>query len=505
MQYDSEQLKVIVKNLYALAVESVNPYKLTLDSVRLNGSILEIGDYKTDISQYKRIYVIGAGKAVAGMAMALEKILTVKEPADLITKGQISISYGSGRMQSPIGYPVPEADPPLAEKNIALKKIRVIEAGHPIPDEASILGAKEIKDLLKDITKDDLVFYLATGGGSSVLTMPAPLEATKLSKETGEIISHVECEASNGVGSPARLLLPAEGITLKDLQDTFQLLIKSSAPLSEINCIRKHIDITKGGRLARDIYPASLITLAISDVVGDRIDLISSGPTVPDPSTFREAYLILAEYDLWQKIPESVISMLEKGFKGEIAETPKENEACFEKNKAFLIGTNKTALNSIAEKISSLGYDAFINEEPIVGEARKTATTYASKILEMTKGRSNPLFIISGGETTVAIKGNGIGGRNQEFALAFALQMERLEFERFICLSCSTDGIDYIEEAAGALVDGSSLRKAKRFGLNPQQLLDNNDSYHFHEPIKTLIKTGPTGTNVNDIQIIVSW
>lgn len=482
MQYDSEQLKVIVKNLYTLAVESVNPYKLTLDSVRLNGSILEIGEYtssaspietrpvrdKTDISQYKRIYVIGGGKAVAGMAMALEKILTIKEPTDLITKGQISISYpwrdpanrdGSGK--NPVGYP--------PSVGMALKKIRVIEAGHPIPDEASMLGAKEIKELLKDITKDDLVFYLATGGGSSVLTMPA------------------------------------EGISLKDLQDTFQLLIKSNAPLSEINCVRKHIDMVKGGRLARDIYPATLITLAISDVVGDRIDLISSGPTVPDPSTFKDAYQILAEYDLWQNVPEPVISIIEKGFKGEIAETPKENEACFEKSKSFLIGTNKTALNNIAEKISSLGYDVFINEEPVVGEARKTASTYASKVLEMTKERSSPLFIISGGETTVFIRGNGIGGRNQEFALAFALQMERLGFGRFICLSCSTDGIDYIGEAAGAMVDGSSLRKARQLGLNPQQLLDNNDSYHFHEPIKTLIQTGPTGTNVNDIQIIVIW
>ncbi|MFH1231086.1 MAG: glycerate kinase [Planctomycetota bacterium] len=450
MQYDSEQLKVIVKNLYTIAVESVNPYKLTLDSVKFKSPILEIGDDKIDISRYEHIYVIGAGKAAIGMAMALEKILTVKEPADLITKGQISISYGSG-------------------KDIALNKIRVIEAGHPIPNEASILGAKKIKELLKEVTKNDLVFYLATGGGSSVITMPT------------------------------------EGITLKDLQDTFQLLIKSKAPLSEINYIRKHIDITKGGQLAQDAYPANIITLVLSDVVGDQIDLISSGPTVPDPYTFNDAYQVLRKYNLWQRIPESVRNRIKKGLRGEISETPKENETCFERSKAFLIGTNKTALNNIAEKISSLGYDVFINEEPVVGEARKTASIYASKVLEMAKEKSSLLFIISGGETIVTIQGNGIGGRNQEFALAFALQMEQLGFERYICLSCSTDGIDYIIETAGAMVDGTSLKKARKLGLNPQQLLDNNDSYHFHESIKTLIKTGPTGTNVNDIQIVVIW
>jgi glycerate 2-kinase len=450
MPYNCEKFKIIVQNLYKLAIESANPYVLTLNSVRIKAPIIKIENYHTDITQYKHIYVIGAGKGVAGMAMGLEKILSAKKPADLITEGRIIVNHGSG-------------------KNMTLKKIKLMEAGHPIPDESSLLGADKIMEIIRKITKDDLVFYLATGGGSSLLAMPA------------------------------------DGISLKDLQTTFKLLISSKIPLEEMNCVRKHLDMTKGGQLAEHIYPANLITLAISDVVGDRIDLISSGPTIPDPYTFKDAYKVLKKYNLWGKVPQTVMTRIEKEFKGELIETPKPNKVVFKNTRSFVIGKNRMALDRVAETISSMGYDVFINEEPVIGEARKTACIYAIKIMGMAKKLVSPLFIISGGETVVDIKGNGLGGRNQEFALAFALQMERLGFEKFICLSCSTDGTDYIAEAAGAMIDGSSLEKARQIGLDPQKLLDNNDSYHFHEPIKTIIKTGPTGTNVNDIQIIVIW
>lgn len=286
------------------------------------------------------------------------------------------------------------------------------------------------------------------------------------------------------------------------MQETFTLLLKSGATINEINCVRKHVDLTKGGLLARDAYPATLISLIISDVVGDRIDAISSGPTLPDNSTYRNAYDVLNKFRVWKKMPVSIRYWIEKGLNDKIPETPDRNDECFKNAKAVLIGSNEIILNALAEKIRSVQFDVIVNRKPTIGEAREAAGKYASYIAEMAKKISQPLFFISGGETTVKVKGKGTGGRNQEFALAFALQMERLKFDRFVCLSCSTDGIDYIEDAAGAMVDGTSLANARKCGLDPKHLLKQNDSYNFHKSINTLVKTGPTGTNVNDIQIV---
>jgi len=459
----SQHLKAIVKNLYKVALDSVNPYKTTLNAVKENNNrikrinqinpnqlnllnpVVNIGQYRYDLSQYKNIYVAGSGKAAAGMAKAIEEKL-----GGFITKGIISIGYGCGT-------------------GIKLKRIRINEAGHPLPDKSSVAGAKRIKALLAGATANDLVIYLATGGGSATLAMPA------------------------------------EGLTLKDLRDTSQLLLKSGATLQEINYIRKHIDLVKGGQLARDAYPASIVTIVISDVVGDPIDMVSSGPTVPDPYTFKDAYNVLRKYKLLRKVPKSVRREIEKGLRKLIPETPKKNELYFRKAKAFLVGSNTMAIKAMEQKAKSSGFDVVLNKGPITGEARDAARRHAIKAMHLAKKIKRPLFILSGGETTVTVKGNGLGGRNQEYTLAFLLEMERLGFDRFICLSCSTDGIDYIKDAAGAMVDGTSLKKARRLGLNPERLLNNNDSYHFHKPIGTLVTTGPTGTNVNDVQIIVVW
>jgi len=445
-----EQMRSTVRSLYNVALESADPYKAVINHVRKKGNVLEIDGQKYDLLRYKNIYVVGSGKATAGMAKAIEDILTKREQGDLITDGQISIGYGCG-----VG--------------IELKKIKINESGHPIPDDASIAGAKKIKELLNKTTENDLVIYLATGGGSAILAMPT------------------------------------EGITLDELQTTTQLLLKSGATLQEINYVRKHLDMVKGGQLARDAYPSTLITLVLSDVVNDPIDMISSGPTVPDPHTFEDAYEVLKKYNLLDKVPESVKKRIERGLRGEIPDTPKENEPWFERTKSIMVGTNAMAVSAMGEKVKEMGFDTLIIKEPVTGEARNVAIEHARNAIKMAMNRKTPLFILSGGETTVTIKGNGAGGRNQEYTLAFALEMEKQGFENFVCLSCGTDGIDNIREAAGAMIDGTSLKKARKIGLSPEQLLNNNDSYHFHEPIGTLIKTGPTGTNVNDVQIVVVW
>jgi len=479
-----QQIKSVVKSLYQTALDAANPYNAVISHIKRKGNILLIGRSKYNLSQYKNIYVAGSGKAAAGMGKALEEKL-----GDLITKGIISIDYGCGA-------------------GIKLKRIMVNEAGHPLPDKSSVAGARKIKALLAGANANDLVIYLATGGGSATLT------------------------------------LPAEGITLKELRDTTRLLLKSGATLQEMNYVRKHIDLAKGGQLARDAYPAPIITLVISDVVGDPLDMVSSGSTVPDPYTFKDAYEVLKKYSLLNRIPKPVRRIIETGLKGTIPETPKENEPCFKRAKTILIGSNTMALKAMAQTAKSLGVDVVVNTEPVIGEARDVARRHAINAFKLAKSLSEnghssllsflrkqesidwipacagmtnggfkissnkpkrPLFILSGGETTVTVKGNGKGGRNQEYTLAFILAMERLGFDRFICLSCSTDGIDYIKDAAGSMVDGTSLMQARKIGLNPKRLLNNNDSYHFHKPINTLVKTGPTGTNVNDIQIIVVW
>jgi glycerate-2-kinase len=447
-----QQTKHIAKSLYRTAIDSANPYNAVTNHIKRKGNILLIGQHKYNIAQYENIYVVGAGKAVGGMAQALEDIL-----GNRITDGLISTSspdVTSGR------------------------KIKISKSGHPIPDNNSVINAKRIKALLTVVDANDLVIYLASGGGSAMLT------------------------------------LPPEGITLKDMQVTSQLLLKSGATLQEMNCIRKHIDLVKGGQLARDAYPATIITLVISDVVGDQLNMISSGPTMPDPTVFTDAYGVLRKYKLLNKVPKSVRRRIERGLKELIPEIPKKNELYFRKTKAFLIGLNTMALNAMVQKAKSLGIDVVVNKEPITGEAHDVARSQARDVYRLAKKIKRPLFILSGGETTVTVKGNGVGGRNQEYTLAFALEMERLGFDRFtqhrsgagfICLSCATDGIDYIKEAAGAMVDGNSLNKARKLKLNSKRLLDNNDSYHFHKAIGTLIKTGPTNTNVNDIQIVVVW
>lgn len=438
-------IKINIRAVFTAALESANPYKSILKCLKMKGRILQAGKYGNNLYCFRHIYVFGAGKASLLMAHAAEKILD-----RCLTGGIVCI---------PDNYPI----------KTALNKIKIRAAAHPVPNKSSQQTALGIKKMLKTASTNDFVIYLASGGGSSLLT------------------------------------LPASGITLKDIQQLTGLLLKSGANLNEMNTVRKHIDMSKGGWLACYAYPASLLTLVLSDVVGDKMEMVSSGPTLPDPSTFKDAFNTLMKYDLWRKTPRSIKERIKSGLTGKISDTPKPGDICFSKNQAVLIGTNRMALESALTKAKALGYNAIVLPQAVTGEARAAAVINARKAVKLAQRKTSPLLIISGGETTVTVKGSGTGGRNQEYALAFAIQMKKLNFRNFVCLSCGTDGIDNVKETAGAIVDGASIDKAVAKGLNPNSLLENNDSYRFHKAINSLVKTGPTGTNVNDIQITAVW
>ncbi|MFA5795430.1 MAG: DUF4147 domain-containing protein [Candidatus Brocadiia bacterium] len=438
-------IKFDVKAVFAAALRSANPYNATLKHLARNGPILQIEKYQYNLDRIRSVYVFGAGKAALLMALATEKIL-----GRYLTGGIVCI---------PDNYP----------KKPAPDKIKVRSSAHPIPDKQSLQWAIDIKEMLGNPASNDLVIYLASGGGSSLLT------------------------------------IPAAGSTLKDVQQLTGLLLKSGADIREMNTVRKHIDMFKGGWLALYAHPASLITLVLSDVVGDEMNMVSSGPTLPDSSTFKDVYNILVKYDIWTKTPYSISERILFGMKDAALETPKPKDKYFFNARPILVGSNSLALSSARTKAKSLGYETIILPQAVTGEARIAASVNAEQTIKLAKSRTKPLFIISGGETAVTVKGNGTGGRNQEYALAFALRMKKLNFHNFICLSCSTDGIDNVKETAGAMVDDSSVDKAVAKGLNPFKLLKGNDSYHFHKAIGSLVKTGPTGTNVNDIQITAVW
>src|SRR3989304_4405062 len=424
-------------SIFKAGVDAVSPYKLILQSLKIDCNILNIKDVSYDLSRFNNIIVIGAGKATASMAQAVENILE-----DRISNGLITVKYGHTR---------------------SLKKIKQLEAGHPLPDEAGVKGTEEIFKLLEGADEKTLVICLLSGGGSALLVSPS------------------------------------EGITLNDKIETPRLLPSAGADIEGLNTVRKHLSKVKGGRLSEISYPATLITLMLSDVIGDRLDVIASGPTVPDNSTFKDAMDVIEKYNLVDKLPENVIRLLNRGLMGEIGDTPK---AEFEKNRVFIIGSLKYALAAAKEKAVSMGYETEIISSELQGEARDVGRWLAGRAKELRGARC----LISGGETTVTVKENGEGGRNQELALSFAIEIEGLK--GITMLSAGTDGTDGPTDAAGAIVDGETVSKAKTLGLDPERYLNTNDSYNFFKRLDSLtgerfhVITGPTGTNVMDMQII---
>jgi len=432
-------------SIFKAGVDAVNPYRLVLQFLKIEGNNLNIGNISYDLNQFNNILVIGAGKATASMAQAVEEVI-----GDKISNGLITVKYGHTR---------------------SLKKIKQLEAGHPLPDEAGVKGTEEIFKLLEGADEKSLVICLLSGGGSALLVSPL------------------------------------DGIILDEKKEVNRFLLSVGARIDEINTVRKHLSNVKGGRLSEISHPATLITLILSDVIGDRLDVIASGPTVPDNTTFKDAMNVIEKYNLLDKLPANVMILLKQGLRGDIKDTPKEGLI---KDRTFIIGNLKHALTAAKEKVVSMGYETEIISSELQGEARDTAkylSAKAIKVQQFLKSGESSRCLISGGETTVTVKGNGLGGRNQELALAFAVEIEGMK--GITMLSAGTDGTDGPTDAAGAIVDGETVSKAKTLGLDPERYLNTNDSYNFFKRLDSLtgerhhVITGPTGTNVMDIQIIL--
>jgi len=430
--------KKALEDIFMAGVKAVDPERAVQKYVRRQGNQLFVGDCSYILDKYKRIFLIGAGKGTAPMAKALEDIL-----GEWLTKGLIIVKYGHG---------------------IPLEKTRILEADHPIPDDAGLRATKELLRQAQECTKEDLILCAFSGGGSALL--PAPL-------------------------SP---------ITLDQKQTTTRLLLECGATIDEINAIRKHLSRSKGGWLAKEAYPATIVSLLLSDVIGDRLDVIASGPTVPDESTYSDCIKIIDRYKLGDRLPKGVTDYFIKGAAGSLPETPKPGDPVFSHVQNLIVGNNRESLLAAQVRALSLGYNTIVLSSQIEGEAREVAQVFGAIGKEISQANlpiSPPACIIAGGETTVTIKGRGKGGRNQELALASAIAIDG--WEGISLLSAGTDGTDGPTDAAGAIVNGTTCKRARQANLYPRDFLLGNDSYTFFESLGDLLKTGPTRTNVMDI------
>jgi len=428
--------------IFQSALAAVDPEEAVRRHLRIDGETLSLEGRRYDLGACERILVVGAGKAVAPMAKALEDML-----GDRIDSGVLVVKDGHG---------------------LPLKKIHVREASHPVPDERGVAGTLEILKLLDGAGRRDLVLCLISGGGSALL------------------------------------IAPAEGITLPDKQATTRSLLACGATIHEINTIRKHLSRAKGGQLARAAHPAGVLSLILSDVVGDDLDVIGSGPTVPDRSSFEDTMEIFKRYEIWDRIPAPVRDRVAQGVKGALPETPKPGDPAFDGCAQVLVGSCLRALTAAAESAERLGYRSLILSSKVEGEAREVAKAFAAigkEVLSSDHPLKPPACILTGGETTVTLQGDGRGGRNQEFVLAGALALDGTD--RVVVLAGGTDGTDGPTDAAGALADGLSIRRAKALGMDPHAFLKRSDSYHFFKPLDDLIITGPTRTNVMDVYMLL--
>jgi len=443
------------------ALNAVDPKLAVRRHVRREGNRLYVGERRYDLSVFERVFVIGGGKAGGPMAAAIAELL-----GDRLTAGVVNVKYGHTATRWEVGFG--SHLPPSLPHHLSLPPaLEIIEAGHPVPDAAGLAGARRIFALLDGLSERDLVICLISGGGSALLPLPAP------------------------------------GITLGDLQALTDVLLRCGATINEFNAVRKHCSQLKGGQLARRAAPAALVCLILSDVVGSPLDTIASGPTVPDSTTFADAYGVLERYGILEAVPPSIIAHLRRGMAGEVAETPKAGDPCFRRVQNLLIGDNRIAARAAQAQAQALGLQSQLLTTYVEGEAREVAKVCAALAKEMADSGiplAPPACLILGGETTVTVRGEGKGGRNQELALAAALALDG--WERTMVVSLATDGTDGPTDAAGAVATGSTISRARAMGLDAAAHLANNDAYPFFAALGDLIFTGPTNTNVNDLLFI---
>ncbi|MBV7533875.1 glycerate kinase [Chitinophaga sp. sic0106] len=431
-----------IQKIFSAAVAAVHPQTLIRQTVSADNHSITFNDDTYPIAPHARVVVIGAGKAAAAMGAALENILLPHLPIS----GVVVTKY---------------------DHALPLQQLELLEAAHPVPDENSVLATQKILAAVSGLQSGDLVILLLSGGASALLA-DVP-----------------------------------EGCTLPDVQQLFQLLLHSGANIEEMNTVRKHLSAVKGGQLAKRIYPATLCTLIISDVPGDKLEVIGSGPGVPDPTTFAQTMAILERYQLTTKIPAAILRYFRKGLAGEVPETPKPGDPIFNNVHNYLNGSNRVALTAAAKQAMALGYEVVLSGDVIAGEAKIAGKELANTALEYDK--KVPACLLQGGETTVTIKGNGKGGRNQELMLSTVktLQEKGYSGNNLTFLSAGTDGTDGPTNAAGAIADAYTLQQASLLKLGTTAFLDNNDAWNFFNQVDRLFITGATQTNVMDIQIVL--
>jgi glycerate 2-kinase len=428
------------------ALAAVEPGAAVRNHVQRQGDRLIVEGCTYDLATVERLWVVGGGKAATAMATALYTIL-----GDRLTGGLVVTKYGH------------------ANPDLDMGPVEVVEAGHPLPDGAGVRGTRRMAELLTRTTERDLVLAVISGGGSALMT------------------------------------LPAEGLTLADLQETTNLLLRCGATIVELNAVRKHLSQIKGGGLARLAAPAPVVSLILSDVVGDPLDAIASGPLSPDPTTYAGAWAVLNGYDLLERIPPTVANYLQAGLDGAIAETPKPGSPIFQGVQNVIVGSNRLAAEAAVEAACACGLNALLLSTFVEGEARQVARVagaLARELVSYDRPVVRPACLVWGGETTVTVCGRGLGGRNQELALAAAMALDGLPDVLLVALG--TDGTDGPTDAAGAIATGETLGRARSLDLDPAAYLADNDAYHFFDALGDLIRTGPTGTNVNDLLFILA-
>ncbi|MDZ7657156.1 MAG: HAD-IIB family hydrolase [Sulfurimicrobium sp.] len=442
-----ESPSAVVVSIFNAALAAVDPCQAISNAAKREKEVLLVDGARYPLNEFTQILVVGAGKGTARMALSIEALL-----GERIAAGLIVVKEGH---------------------TARLNKVMQIEASHPVPDAAGAAGTQRILDVVRQADEGTLVICLLSGGASALL------------------------------------VAPAGGLTLQDKQTVTAMLLNAGASIGELNAVRKHLSAVKGGRLAQAAHPAQVLTLILSDVIGDRLDVIASGPTAPDSSSFASAWSVIEKYGLKQKIPARVSDYLQRGVSGLEPETVKDGDPCLHNTRNVIVGGISQALAAAQEKCSQLGVAATIVSAELQGEACVAARFMAhrARIVHNGMKEGERRCLLFGGETTVTVRGRGKGGRNQELALAFALKIEGQQ--GVTLLSAGTDGSDGPTDAAGALVDGNTVVLARRHGMAPAAFLDDNNAYTFFQQLDVLsgtkshFKTGPTGTNVMDLQIIL--
>ena len=444
MRSSTNLLRRHALSIFKAALDAADARRAVHRSLSIQSGRLSVGSLRLPLQNFDRVFLIAVGKAAPGMAAAIREIA-----GRHLTAGILVTKHGHATARIP--------------------GLEVFHAGHPIPDASGFAAAKRVRTLLSELNARDLLLVAISGGASALL------------------------------GAPEK------PVTLQAKQKTTDLLLHAGANIFELNAVRKHLSMLKGGRLAALAYPATVVSLLLSDVIGDPLDVIGSGPTAPDPSTFADALAVLGKFDLLDRVPQPVRARLEQGARGAIPETPKPGDPLFQNVHNFVIGSNRLALKAADERAKALGYRTLILSTSTQGEAREVAGVHAQILREIvTSGNpiAAPACVLSGGETTVTVRGRGKGGRNQEFALAAAAAISGLP--NALVFSAGTDGTDGPTDAAGAIATGDSLRRAQTIGLDARRHLARNDAYPFFKALGDLVITGPTGTNVMDIHLLLA-